>query len=107
MEEEPACLSTSAPAVLARVLPDATRLRLEACHVDDPTAQITLWGRSTPATGPGPLCTIPACRIHRHDERTLADLPWVAYRVRLQRRVRTWFGGNRRCGRRLVTAQLP
>jgi transposase len=107
MEEEPAFISTSATAVLARLLPDATLLRLEACHVDDTTAQITLWVRSTQATVPCPLCTTPACRVHSHYERTLADLPWAAYRVRLQLRVRKWFCGNRRCCRRIFTERLP
>jgi transposase len=41
------------------------------------------------------------------DERTLADLPWAAYRVRLQLRVRKWFCGNRRCRRRIFTERLP
>jgi len=35
--------------VLRRLLPDATTLRLEACEIDDTTAQITLAVRSTPA----------------------------------------------------------
>jgi transposase len=41
------------------------------------------------------------------DERTLADLPWAAYRVRLQLRVRKWFCGNRRCRHRIFTERLP
>src|SRR5207247_8482166 len=53
------------------------------------------------------LCTTPARRIHSHYERTLADLPWAAYRVRLQLRVRKWFCGNRRCCRRIFTERLP
>jgi len=89
------------------LLPDPTTLRLEACAVDDAAAQITLRVRSTQATAPCPLCTTPAQRIHSHYERTLADLPWAAYRVRLQLRVRKWFCGNRRCGRRIFTERLP
>jgi len=89
------------------LFPDPTTLRLEACAVDDAAAQITLRVRSTQATAPCPLCTTPAQRIHSHYERTLADLPWAAYRVRLQLRVRKWFCGNRRCGRRIFTERLP
>ena len=66
------------PTVLARLLPDATTLRLEACEVDDTTAQITLRVRSTQTSAPCPLCATPARRIHSHYERTLADLPWAA-----------------------------
>ena len=89
------------------MLPDATLLRLEACHIDTTTAQITVSVRSTPATAPCPVCTTPAQRIHSHYERTLADLPWAHYRVRLQLRVRKWFCPNPRCVRRIFTKRLP
>jgi transposase len=89
------------------LLPDATTLRLEACAVDDTTAQITLRVRSTQATAPCPLCTTPAWRIHSHYERTLADLPWAHYRVRLQLRVHKWFCQNSHCVRRIFTERLP
>jgi len=89
------------------LFPDATTLRLEACEVDDTTAQITVAVRSTPATAPCPLCTTPAQRLHSHYERTLADLPWAHYRVRLQLRVRKWFCRNRQCPRRIFTERLP
>jgi transposase len=89
------------------LLPDTTTLCLEACDIDDAAAQITIRVRSTPATAPCPLCTTPAQRIHSHYERMLADLPWAAYRVRLQLRVRKWFCGNRHCRRRIFTERLP
>jgi len=52
-------------------------LRLEACAVDDPTAQITLRVQSTQTRAPCPLCATPARRIHSDYGRTLADLPWA------------------------------
>ena len=89
------------------MLPDATVLRLDAWHVDDTTAQITLRVRSRQTSVPCPLCTTPARRIHSHYERTLADLPWAAYRVHLQLRVRKWFCRNRSCPRRIFTERVP
>jgi transposase len=89
------------------LLPEATTLRLDACHVDTPAAQITLRVRSTQTTAPGPLCPTPAQRIHSHSARTLADLPWAESQVRLQRHVRTWFCRNRHCRRRIVTERWP
>jgi transposase len=89
------------------LLPGATLLHLEACAIDDATAQITLHVRSTQATAPCPLCTTPAHRIHSHYERTLADLPWAHYRVRLQLHVHKWFCRNRHCPRRVFTERLP
>jgi transposase len=89
------------------LLPDATRLRLEACEVDDTTAQITLRVCAMQTSVPCPLCTTPTQRIHSHYERTLTDLPWAQYRVRLRLRVRKWFCRNRRCHRRIFTERLP
>jgi len=107
MKEEPAFISTPATTVLTRLLPDATTLRLEACEVDDTTAQITLRVQSTQTRAPCPLCATPARRIHSDYGRTLADLPWAQYRVCLQLRVRKWFCGNRACRRRIFTERLP
>src|SRR5256886_2960638 len=107
LQEEPAFVATQTPDVLACLLPDATTLRLAACHVDTAAAQITLSVRSAQTNVPCPLCTTPARRIHSRYERTLADLPWAAYRVRLQLRVRKWFCRNRHCRRRIFTERLP
>jgi len=82
-------------------------LRLEACAVDDTTAQITLRVQATQTTAPCPLCATPARRIHSDYGRTLADLPWAQYRVCLQLRVRKWFCRNRACHRRIFTERLP
>jgi transposase len=106
-QKEPTFVSTPATIVLTRLLPDATRLRLEACDVDDTTAQITLRVQSTQTRAPCPLCASPARRIHSDYGRTLADLPWAQYRVYLQLRVRKWFCRNRRCRRRIFTERLP
>jgi len=89
------------------LLPDATVLCLEACEVDDTTAQITLRVRAMQTSAPCPLCATPARRIHSDYERTLADLPWAQYRVCLRLRVRKWFCRNRACRRRIFTERLP
>ena len=90
--EETAFVTTLATTTLARLLPDATTLRLEACEVDDTTAQITLRVTSTQTAGClSGLRSGRRTRIHSRYTRTLVDLPWAAYRVRLQVRVRKWF----------------
>ena len=85
-------ISTPATTVLIRLLPDATTLRLEACEVDDTTAQITPC-MSAPRRPVHPVrCALPQRGAsHSGYGRTLADLPWAHYRVRLQLRVRKWF----------------
>jgi len=82
-------------------------LHFDACTLDNATTQLTLRVRSTQATAPCPRCTTPARRLHSRYQRTLADLPWAQYRVRLQLRVRKWFCGNRHCPRRIFTERLP
>jgi transposase len=89
------------------LLPDATLLHLVAYEIDDTTAQITLAVQSTQTSAPCPLCATLARRIHSDYERTLADLPWATYRVRLHLRVRKWFCRNRRRRRRIFTERLP
>jgi transposase len=106
-EEDTAFVSTLPTTVLTHLLPSATILRLDGCHIDMTAAQITLAVRSTQATASCPLCTTPAHRLHSHYERTLADLPWAAYRVRLHLRVRKWFCPNPDCVRRIFTERLP
>src|SRR5215813_10386349 len=106
-KKERAFVSTPATTVFARLLPDATVLRLAACEIDDSTAQITLRVQATQTCAPCPLCATPARRIHSDYGRTLADLPWAQYRVALQLRVRKWFCRNRACPRRIFTERLP
>jgi len=101
LEEAPAFI-TLPPDVLARLLPEATLLHLEACEVDETAAQITLRVQSTQSSAPWPLCATLARHIHSDYGRTLADLPWAQYRVSLQLRVRTWFCCHRSCPRRTL-----
>ena len=75
--------------------------------MDDTTAQITLRVHATQISVPCPACATPAHRIHSRYPRILADLPWAAYRVRLQLYVRKWFCRNRACHRRIFTERLP
>jgi transposase len=89
------------------LLPDVTTLRLEAYHVDVTAGQITLLVHATQPSVPCPGCAIPAQHIHSRYERTLADLPWAEYRVRLQLRVRKWFCRNPHCRRCIFTERLP
>jgi transposase len=106
-EEGAVFVSTPATTVLARLLPDTTTLRLEACQIDASAGQITLLVYTTQPSVPCPLCARPASRIHSRYTRTLADLPWAAYRVRLQLHVRKWFCGTPHCRRRIFTECLP
>jgi transposase len=107
LEEESTFATTQTSEVLTALLPDPTALRLVACEVDHAAAQMTLSLTSTQAGPPCPLCTMPAHRLHSYYERTLADVPWAEYRVRLQLRVRKWYCHHPHCRRRIFTERLP
>ena len=106
-EEELAFVSTPVLALLARFLPDRTTLSLQAWHVDEATAAITLHVTSTQACVPCPLCHVQTPRVHSRYTRTLADVPWGAYAVRLQLQVRKFFCDNPTCPRQIFTERLP
>jgi transposase len=82
-------------------------LSLEAWHVDDTAALITLDVTSTSTHVPCPLCSVQTTRVHSRYTRTLADLPWGAYAVRVQLRVRKFFCDNPACLRQIFTERLP
>ena len=68
---------------------------------------MTLHVTSTQTAVPCPICAVPAERMHSRYTRTLADLPWAHYRVRLQLRVRKGFCQNPQCVRQICTERLP
>jgi transposase len=106
-EEEPAFVATPVLALLARFLPDRTMLALEAWHIDEAAAMLTLHVTSTQACVPCPLCHVRTSRVHSRYTRTLADLPWGAYVVRVQLRVRKFFCDHPACPRQIFTERLP
>src|SRR4029453_1199573 len=95
-EEEPAFVSTPVLTLLARFFPGRTTLALEASHVDDAAAEITLDTISTHSQGSCPLCHVQITRVHSRYTRTVADVPWGAYPVLLQLRGREFFCGDHR-----------
>jgi len=90
-EAAPAFITTPVLALLARFLPDRTPLVREAWHVDDAAAQITLDTISTRSHVSCRLCHVQTTRVHSRYTRTVADVPWGAYAVRLHLRVRKFF----------------
>src|SRR2546430_258841 len=104
-QEDSAFISTPVLAFLARFLPDRTTLSLEAWHVDDAAAEITLCVTTTAMRVSCPLCHVHTPRVHSRYRR--ADLPWGTYAVHLQLRVRKFFCDNAACPRRIFTERLP
>jgi transposase len=92
---------------LSHFLPAATGLRLDSWDFDQAQAEITLTLTSWQTATHCPLCRLPARRVHSRYRRTLADLPWGSYTVRLWLRVRKLFCDHVGCTRRIFTERLP
>ena len=54
-----------------------------------------------------PSCGLRSSRVHSHDWRTSADLPWEGIPVRILLQARQFFCGDDRCSRQIFTEQLP
>src|SRR3954463_9670308 len=93
--------------LLAHLLPDRTRVRLETWNLDPGRSAITLTLQARQITARCPLCGKRSKRVHSRYERTLADLPWGAYAVTIRLRVRRLFCRNSSCERRIFAERLP
>ena len=62
---------------------------------------------STQTQAACPICGQPSHRVHSRYERTLADLPYVAFRLTLIVQVCKFFCSNPSCRRRIFTERLP
>ena len=82
-------------------------LALEAWDINDAAAEVTLHVTSTQAWVPCPLCHVQTSRVHSRYTRTLADLPWGAYAVRIQLQGRKFFCDHPACPRQIFTERLP
>jgi len=60
-----------------------------------------------PPRGRCPSCCRPSERVHSRYQRTLSDLPWATFQVRLEVRVRKFVCSNSACHRQIFTERLP
>lgn len=93
--------------LLSILLPDPVGLQLVGWQLDPAQALISLNLRSQQTHFSCPLCQMLTERVHSHYQRTLADLPWGDWSVRLGLTVHKLFCENPHCGRRIFTERLP
>jgi transposase len=98
-------INISSQQLADRLVPQLPCLRLEQLVIDGEciTIKLTI---STPKAK-CPLCTAISTQIHSSHVRTLADLPWGGYTVRLQLTVRKFFCKLATCVRRIFAERLP
>jgi transposase len=80
---------------------------LTALDLEPDRHQIIVSARSVRAEGTCPHCNLPSIRPHSRYQRTLADLPWADFTVRIDLTVRKWFCSTEACPRRIFTERLP
>lgn len=83
-------------------IPD--RLHVEALSFDG--GLLTISGCVRGAEARCPVCGEPSRRVHSRYTRTLADLPWSGFPVRLRFRVRKFFCDQPSCKRRIFAERL-
>lgn len=85
-------------------LPDPTCLHLR--RLDASTTAITAMVTTTSEEAECPLCHRRSARIHSRYVRTVADLPWMGYAVRLELHVRRFFCANAQCARQIFPERV-
>ena len=93
--------------LLSCLLPDATHVRLETCSLDQAQSIVTITLHARQRSVACPLCGRRAKRVHSRYERTLADLPWVAYAVSIRLKIRRLFCDNAHCKRHIFAERVP
>lgn len=94
-----------------RLVPQLPGFRLDQLEIDqedrEERERITIKLVTSASKAKCPLCAAPSAQIHSSYVRTLADLPWAGYTVRLQLTVRKFFCKIATCVRRIFAERLP
>ncbi len=85
------------------LLPRGSSIRLDNSLIMDRTLLLTL--RTTAPLAVCPVCERPSAAVHSRYTRTVADLPWGGYSVRLH--VRKFFCRTAPCDKHIFTERLP
>jgi len=93
--------------LLRYLLPSLHLLHLDSYELLLSEQRLTLHLTSTQIQAACPICGQPSHRIHSRYERTLADLPCVAFSLILIVQVCKFFCPNPNCRRRIFTERLP
>ncbi|HEV2121371.1 MAG TPA: ISL3 family transposase [Chloroflexota bacterium] len=89
------------------LLPPTIDLQFDASWVDGARHEIILALSSIQAAAACPCCRFPSNRVHSRYARTIADLPWADFTVRLQLAVRKFRCDNEVCDRQIFCERLP
>jgi len=87
------------------LIPAKEGIVIEQVEQSGHTIHITL--RAVAPAARCPDCSLPSTRVHSRYTRTLSDLPWGSYVIRLYLHTRKFFCRVSTCQRRIFTERLP
>ncbi len=83
--------------MITPLLPSPTAFQLESLHFDGTDHHIEIQLASAQPAAPCPGCGQSSTRVHSYYKRTVADLPWADWAVRLDMTVRKFRCANAQC----------
>src|ERR1041384_2663628 len=89
------------------LFPNGSEFRLESVERDHLRGALTLVVTSTATAAVCPECNQPSHRSHSRYWRTVADLPWAEYTVKVRVGLRKWQCRTTDCRRRVFCERLP
>src|SRR5689334_12458821 len=89
------------------LFPKGSESHLEAVERDDLRRALTLVVTSTARAAVCPDCHQPSRRYHSRYWRTVAEMPWAEYTVRIRLGLRKWHCRTTDCQRRVFCERLP
>ena len=89
------------------LFPDPATLEIETIGMDEAQCVILLKLRSNPTSNPCPLCQTVSEHVHSRYTRTLVDLPWADWQVKIEVQVRRFFCHTATCPRWIFTERMP
>lgn len=92
--------------LLTQLLPSPEHLQFQNYELDSKRRQIRVVVESIQKTVRCPVCGQVAYRMHSSYERTLADLPWADYQIRIQLTVGKFFCDQEACERKIFTERI-
>lgn len=98
-------MDISSQQLAAKLVPQLPGLRLDRIEIAHDIITINLTTSAPMALCP--LCATTTTQIHSSYARTLADLPWAGYMVRLQLTIRKFFCKLPYCVRLIFTERVP
>jgi transposase len=88
------------------LFPNVSEFRLDSVERDDSHGTLTLVVTSTATVALCPECGQPSQRYHSRYWRTVADLPWAEYTVKVRVGLRKWHCRTAECRRRVFCERL-